>query len=127
MQKAPEPGTAAARGWRRELVAGKALQKAAAGDTTLQPCQAQPGTLVNAKAERQVPVGRLPQALITACELQPVGVDKVGGVAVRCPNAQGQQATDGQRHTTNGAGLEGAAVAELVGRLKTQKFINCKG
>ena len=87
-----------------QVVAGKALQKTANRDAAFQPCQAQTGTLVDAEAKRQVPVG-------LALQIELLRVLKLRRIAIRRADAQGQQRACWQVDTAHSTGLERSPIA----------------
>lgn len=81
---------------------------------------------MNAKTKGEVAVGRCARAFIAPRQIQHIRVFKLRRVAVGGADAQGEQGTLGQVNTRHPASFNGAAIAELVGRFKTQEFIDSK-
>ena len=60
-------------------------------------------------------------------QIQAICLRKLRGVTVGSANAQGDQRTGRQGHAANLAVLQGSPIAQLIGRLKAQKFVHSQG
>src|SRR5438477_2810619 len=116
-QETAKTGPAIANGLSRKRIARIARKESRKRDTALEPCKIDPGTGVNAEAERELPVG-LPR------DLHSIGVGELCRVAIGGADADGDAGIRRQRYAADTYVVRGDAVSQLHRTFEAQEFLD---